>query len=187
MRHTAPQAPAICLLDADILADRSFLQRNLDRLGSIGEGAHVGHREVLCLDPGSSDAAIERRVLRGEPDVAVGSSRGLLLHRVVGAGVWLRREVFERVGGMDERYVGWGGEDDDFAGRGRRAAGLAGFEDLLIHLAHPRPEMEREGRPLNGHLTPLSWPAGARFGDLTAPCDLTAPSDLTAPADPAVR
>lgn len=169
VRHTAPGAWGLCLLDADILPDRAFLERNLDRLDAGGHGAHVGHRDMLCLDDASSDAAIERRVLRGEADLAVDASRGLLLHRVVGAAFWLRREVFARVGGMDERYVGWGGEDDDFAERVRVAAGVAGFDDLLIHLAHPRPQMERAGRPLNGHLTPLSWPAGAAFGALHAP------------------
>jgi predicted glycosyltransferase involved in capsule biosynthesis len=39
--------------------------------------------------------------------------RGFLVHRAQGVCVWLRRDVFDGIGGLDERYEGWGKEDMD--------------------------------------------------------------------------
>jgi len=52
----------------------------------------------------------------------------------------LRREVFVRVGGFDERFVGWGGEDNAMSLR-LAAAGvsMAGLDlGPALHLWHPR-------------------------------------------------
>jgi hypothetical protein len=42
---------------------------------------------------------------------------GFTLHRGPGPCTWVRADMFLAVGGMDERYQGWGGEDFDFINR----------------------------------------------------------------------
>lgn len=60
----------------------------------------------------------------------------------------MQRSLFEEAGGYDERFKGWGYEDNAFAcalsavaGPGHRVPGT------LWHLWHPAPESERFGQP----------------------------------------
>jgi hypothetical protein len=52
----------------------------------------------------------------------------------------IRREDYIRVNGYDERYVGWGNEDDDM-GRRLLATGTIGYNftysEYPIHIYHP--------------------------------------------------
>jgi hypothetical protein len=50
-----------------------------------------------------------------------------------------------------------------------RAGRLTRFDDPLLHLAHPRPQMTQDGAPFNAHIEPLSWTADAGYGDLRGP------------------
>lgn len=65
-------------------------------------------------------------------------------------GVW--REDFERVNGFDQRFEGWGGEDEDLAARLRHAGlrcGWPGPRATLLHLHHePRKGLHRSNQPL---------------------------------------
>jgi glycosyltransferase involved in cell wall biosynthesis len=64
-------------------------------------------------------------------------------------GVW--REDFERVGGFDLRFTGWGGEDGDIAARLRRLGlrcGWPGPAATMLHLWHPVQEAPIANREL---------------------------------------
>ncbi|MFD8811941.1 glycosyltransferase family 2 protein [Streptomyces sp. NPDC059627] len=157
--------PYLCVLDADILVDNSFVARNVARLVAGEHGTHLPFSWSLSLDAPSSRNAIELRTGRGAPDVPGALLRGLLLREPPGGCVWLRTEVFHAVGGFDERYEGWGGEDDDIVARLAAAAPLVRYDDQLLHLDHPRPRMTRDdGRPFNAHVEPMSWHAGLGYG-----------------------
>jgi glycosyltransferase involved in cell wall biosynthesis len=60
--------------------------------------------------------------------------------KLVAANAAVHRIDFERVNGFDERFVGWGYEDEDFARR-LRWTGVrivdAALESLVLHLFHP--------------------------------------------------
>ncbi|GAA1965077.1 glycosyltransferase [Kitasatospora viridis] len=164
---TARPAPVVCVLDADILVERDFVERNLRRLREGAHGAHLPFRWSLSLDEASTRRAIARRTRAGAAEVPGSVLRGLLLREPPGGCVWVRSAVFHAVGGFDERYEGWGGEDDDVVARLDRAAGVARFDDELLHLDHPRPAMTRDtGVPFNAHLEPLSWTPEHGYGDL---------------------
>ena len=52
----------------------------------------------------------------------------------------LNRKTFEITGGMDERFLGWGGEDDAFDCLCQTLGGISCFStnDRIYHLWHPR-------------------------------------------------
>jgi hypothetical protein len=76
--------------------------------------------------------------------------------------VWLRPDVFEEVGGLDERHEGWGKEDMDLLLRLQLATALYQFDDQMLHLHHP-PAYRLDG---NGHIPWLSWTPEAPIGQL---------------------
>ncbi|HVR74030.1 MAG TPA: glycosyltransferase [Planctomycetota bacterium] len=66
--------------------------------------------------------------------------------KLLTANAAVHRADFERVNGFDERFVGWGYEDEDLARRLRRAGVRildASLESLVLHLFHPIHESHR--------------------------------------------
>jgi hypothetical protein len=63
------------------------------------------------------------------------------------------RKAFEKVGGMDERFFGWGEEDDSFA---RTLDTIVGkhyrMEETIFHLWHPRANDDHPHREFNKQL-----------------------------------
>jgi hypothetical protein len=168
VRRTAGRAQVLCLLDADILADREFLERNQARFADPEHDAHLPHTEMLSLDPASTDDLIEQRGRTGVAPLA--SARGLLLRDVPGGCLWIRSELFHRIGGFDERYSGWGGEDEDMLVRVAAAGTAAQYDDVLLHLAHPRPPMRTlDGVPFNSHIKVGSWTGEHGYGHPAGP------------------
>lgn len=169
--HTPGNPDVVCVLDADVLVDRSFLAVNIDRLAAGGRRAHLNYRRMYCLDASSSNALIAARCLRGEPGVSLDRARAHVLREPPGASLWVTAEAFHAVGGFDERFEGWGGEDDDVVARLALVGPVERFDEPLLHMHHPRPQMRVDGKPFNAHLTSLSWDASGPYGALTAPAD----------------
>jgi hypothetical protein len=164
--QTGDGAELVSILDADVLCDRQFLSRNVSRFQVPGTGGHLTYRDMFCLDPAASSYAIRARVMEGHPEVSKDRLRGFLLRRPPGACVWARAELYLRIGGMDERYEGWGGEDNDFAYRFEMEAPFDVHNDDLLHMSHPPSSIMVDGRGINDHIPPLSWPADAAIGRL---------------------
>ena len=168
--NSAGRARCVCLFDADILADREFAERNRERLLADPYAVHLPYVDMFSLDAAASHRAIRDRIGAGEPDVPLEVLRGLVLVRPPGACMWMTRDAFERVGGMDERYAGWGGEDDDMLARLELHGPVPRFTDSFLHLDHPRPPMVNDsGAPFNAHLEPISWRAEHGYGRLSGP------------------
>jgi hypothetical protein len=160
-------APLTCVLDADILPNRGFVRRNLHRMRTGRHIAHLPFHRFLSLDAPSSALAIRRRCGELAAEVRADELRGLLLRDVPGGCLWVRTEVFHAVGGMDERFEGWGGEDDDIVQRLGRLEPVIRFPDQILHLHHPRPVMVNPaGEPFNAHLEPYAWSAAQPYGRL---------------------
>lgn len=161
------KAQVICILDADVLVDRDFISRNVARFRSPGTGGHLTYRNMLCLDEASTSWAIRERVCRKAPEADGSQLRGFLLRRPPGCCLWVRAGTFLRIGGMDERYEGWGGEDNDFAYRFDIAAPLDSYDDALLHMTHPPASaLQDDGELVNAHIPALSWRPQEPIGQL---------------------
>lgn len=168
--HGARPAELVCVLDGDILVDRDFVARAVERFRRPGTQAHWPFEDMLFLDPASSAHAVRTRCLDAAPAPGHHRLRGVLLRRPPGGCVWLREDLFTRIGGMDERFCGWGGEDQDFVWRTERYGPMDRHSDPLTHLHHDRAahrgddgvpfyeEVERAGF--------CSWPCDSDFGRL---------------------
>lgn len=152
------RAEAICILDADVLADRDFIARNAARFERPGTAGHLTYRNMLSLSETATSNAIRNRLMRGADQADPQTLRGFFLRRPPGCCLWVRPSAFHRIGGMDERYEGWGGEDNDFVYRMDFNSAFDSYDDWLLHMAHPPASLLMEnGELVNAHIPGLSW------------------------------
>lgn len=156
VRHTPGRPEAICILDADVLTDHRFVERNAARFRRPGTGGHLTYRNMLSLDEQATSHAIRERVGERKPEADPGYFCGFMLRRPPGCCVWVRSAAYDRIGGMDERYEGWGGEDYDFLHRLDLDTPLDNYDDWLLHMHHPPSAYIREDGGLVD-IPPLSW------------------------------
>jgi hypothetical protein len=158
VENTPGNAEVISIHDGDVLADRDFVARNAARFRRAGTMGHLTYRNMLCLDNASSAVAIRERLHGGAPAANPDRLRGFALRRGPGCSLWVRADAYRRIGGMDERFEGWGGEDIDFNYRFDFSAAYDSYDDPLIHLRHPPASALRsDGELVNAHIPPLSW------------------------------
>ncbi|MBS2966757.1 glycosyltransferase [Actinocrinis puniceicyclus] len=164
--NTSRPAPLVCILDADALVDADFVRRNTDRFLREGTGALLPFRNLFYLDAPASARAIADRCSARLPDADPRGLRGFLVHRAPGVCMWLRRDVFDAVGGMDERFEGWGREDIDFVLRVQLATAFDIYDDRMLHLHHPSSAQLDNGHTVNAHIPLLSWVPDGPIGRL---------------------
>ncbi|MFI2645918.1 glycosyltransferase [Streptomyces sp. NPDC018610] len=133
--------PLLCLLDADIVLDRGFLARAVASAGA--SWAALPYEDAFCLDSASS-AAVADHHRAARPERAPQRLAGYLIRRPPGGCVLVTHDRFTSVGGFDERFVGWGGEDRDLINRLERAGGVERQPGKLLHLMHERPPMRED-------------------------------------------
>lgn len=160
------QAPYLCLIDADALVDRDFVRRNTERFRRPGAGAFMCFRDLLYMDAPASAAAVRERCLEGKPEADAERLRWFAVQRSPGLCVWMRRDVFDTVNGMDERFEGWGREDIDFVLRVQLATALDQYDDRMLHMYHPSSGQLKNGQTVNYHIPLLSWAPTEPIGRL---------------------
>ena len=147
-RQTA--RPILCFADADVLIESS-LDQAIDLCRS-GVDAAKPYRRIVDLTADES-----RRVRSGDWEfvphrpAAAPPNREARQEFVVFAGglFVIRRDPYLRVGGFDERFRGWGGEDDAMTLKlGRTGMRLAECGEFpALHLWHPREPETTQGQP----------------------------------------
>ncbi|WP_328485804.1 glycosyltransferase [Streptomyces zaomyceticus] len=155
-----PGTRHLCFHDADMVVERDHLRRVVACLDD-GPPALLPYGDLLFLDRASSGRAIHSRLAAGGPaSVDADRLRGFALRDVWGGYVCVTRDLFETVGGYDERFRGWGDEDNEFYRQVLRHTSVPRWERPLAHLWHRRPVMvDAEGRRANQHIARTPRPA----------------------------
>ncbi len=121
---------ALVLHDGDLPAPRDYAAEILRKMRQGCEVCRLA-RFIFYLDRDSTESLIRRRI----PIAAAAVER--VIQNAVGGSTAIARTAYEEIGGMDEEFVGWGGEDNEFWQRClTRRVWDFGYLPLL-HLWHP--------------------------------------------------
>jgi hypothetical protein len=143
---SASRGELVLLHDADYLAPTYYAASVRDCLQQ-GLDACLPTRFLFYLDRAATE-----RVCRCRTLAEIGSVNQVVQNNPTPLG--LRREAFWAIGGMDESFFGWGGEDNEFLDRvAALRLGRGGFLPL-VHLWHPAAP-NRSGDRNAGHLEEL--------------------------------
>jgi len=138
----AAAGKALSLIDADLLVGPAFLSTCLQKF-EAGRKALRPYAEIIYLDAPSTEQAIRARLADPLQPFSVQHYLGTLFRESVGGCMWVHPDLYQQMNGHDERFRGWG--DEDFEFWRRLLAQLKEVESLpgrLIHLNHPRPNMD---------------------------------------------
>lgn len=157
----------LCFLDSDIVVPADFLAECFDRFES-GVRALKPYSTVEYLARETSEE-LAAAMICGICDPE--SFRGPAWPAVGGA-ILVDAALYLEMGGHDERFRGWGGEDKDFWLRLTRRATVPVLERRLIHLDHERAPEHDDSANRNRRLRALKqqgedgWPGNCPIGDI---------------------
>lgn len=126
----AARGHILVLHDNDMLIPKGYLARIVDKT-RIGYQAINPKRYVFYLNQNHSEAVIARKVgFDAEPASAI-------VQNLEGGGsMAITRDAYWAIGGMDESFEGWGGEDNEFWDRCQLLRCWRWGYEPIIHLWH---------------------------------------------------
>lgn len=133
----------LILHDNDMPVPGDYAAANLAK---IGEGYEVVNlkRFIFYLDQPTSEKVSIASGIPSNPGI-----EAIMQNSQGGGSIAITRTAYFEIGGMDESFVGWGGEDNEFWERAKtRPLFPYGFMPLL-HLWHP-PQFEKAHSQSNG-------------------------------------
>jgi GT2 family glycosyltransferase len=124
------RAPVLLLHDNDMLVPAGYARRLLERV-ACGYAVVNPKRFVFYLDEVHSAS-----VLAGSEDYGARPVEAIVQNLEAGGSMAITAEAYAAIGGMDEGFVGWGGEDNEFWDRClTRPTWIWGYEPI-VHLWH---------------------------------------------------
>ena len=124
------RAPVLLLHDNDMLVPAGYARRLLDRIAR-GYAVVNPKRFIFYLDEEHS-----ARVLAGSEDYGARPAESIVQNLEAGGSMAITADAYAAIGGMDEGFVGWGGEDNEFWDRClTRPTWIWGYEPI-VHLWH---------------------------------------------------
>lgn len=152
----------LVLHDNDILVPADYAARHLSRAAQGYEVVNL-KRFIFFMGEAGTHA-----LFAGETDPVQTAPASIMQNAEGGGSIAITREAFERIGGMDESFIGWGGEDNEFWERAQTCKVWPYGCLPLVHLWHPSQPGKYQGEnPTLRHYRELSViPVGERIGRL---------------------
>lgn len=155
-------AEVILVVDGDVVIEAGQVVAAVERAADSGRLV-LAYSEYVALTERFTD-----RVIAGfDGDWRPGCE--FRMHRHVSSVLALPRHLFDRVGGFDERFVGWGWDDVAFHAACKAAAGVERVPGTVWHLCHP-PAVENDPNGGSYRSTP-AYVAGAALAQRYCSCD----------------
>jgi glycosyltransferase involved in cell wall biosynthesis len=130
-------ADYLLFLDADVLLQCNCLRRLLELLRG-GYAAVRPFNEVTYLDRESTERLAGNWPLRTEATDVNGRS----FVNPMGLSIAVEAGLYDRMGGYDERFRGWGWEDREFWERLEHNTEIARMADRILHLHHEHSQVK---------------------------------------------
>jgi hypothetical protein len=131
------RAPVLLLHDNDMLVPKGYLRRILQRIDS-GYSVVNPKRFIFYLNREHS-----KQLLSGRADYDSQPPEAIVQNLEAGGSMAITLDAFEEIGGMDEGFTGWGGEDNEFWDRCLTLPTWIWGYDPIVHLWH-------KSQPLKG-------------------------------------
>ena len=141
----APSASTdiLVLHDNDMLVPAGYAEEILAATRSGYEAVDL-KRFIFYLTPGETKCAFDLSGVRPRARAAE------VIANPRGGSVAITAEAYEAIGGFDESFLGWGGEDVEFWERAEtRAASTFGYLPI-VHLHHPAQPEKLQGAAAQG-------------------------------------
>jgi len=128
--------------DADMIVQAEDLSRAVNACEKELDAVRP-YGQLIDMTAQQTKAYMQNSELPVNPEMALGYDRVYASESLCLAGglYVITREFFARIGGMDERFSGWGGEDDAMSIKLQRLSSkvaIAKKNTLAWHLWHPR-------------------------------------------------
>lgn len=135
-------SPILVFQDGDVCPPTEYAAELSHVIGKDGYGVASLQRLLFYLD------ALDTRELDRTGSIRSGLTPTMAFQNWKGGTIAIGREAFEAIGGFDEGFVDWGGEDDEFydrcAAMGHCRSGFLPF----VHLWHPpQPDRKSSSNP----------------------------------------
>lgn len=154
----------LILHDNDMLVPTGYLQRILEKI-EMGYSVINPKRYVFYLNQGHSNAFI-----RGETGMDAQPAEAIVQNLEAGGSMAITREAYWSIGGMDEDFQGWGGEDTEFWDRCQVLPCWRWGYEPILHLWHQSQPLKHAADNSNVNLAhaKIRLPRQQRIDDLKA-------------------
>ena len=144
----------LCFLDSDLLIGKDWIERAVNIFHRKKTAALIPYNLVKYIDEASS----ERIAKLGVENLDFQSLTAIKnLTSSVGGSMWVRLAHYRIAGGYDERYIGWGCEDQDFFIRLKQVTKVCRMAYTIYHLNHDRPTVVNDHMKRNLELYKNTW------------------------------